>query len=97
MSGQLEEDEKMGRVGVVFSTFSVVVGAFLSRAVTYQDHVLRYSTVGLILMCVGALGLIASQGLSASSRLRIGTEQLARDRVSDLAGRVTSRHEEVSG
>ena len=88
----------MGRVGVVLSTSSIVIGAFLSRAVTYQDHVLRYSTVGLILMCTGALGLIVSQSASASSRPRVGTEHFTRDRaVSDSGGRVTSLHEEVSG
>ena len=98
MPSQSEKDEKMGRVGVVLSTFSIVIGAFLSWSVTYHNHVLRYSTGGLILMCTGALGLIVSQSASASSRPRVGTEHFTRDRaVSDSGVRLTSLHEVVSG
>jgi hypothetical protein len=44
----------MGLTGMVFSIFAMAAGAIMYWAVTAQGHGFRFSTVGVILMIVGA-------------------------------------------
>jgi hypothetical protein len=43
-----------------FSLFTIALGAILKFAVTAQLDGIKLSTVGVILMVVGAIGLVAS-------------------------------------
>jgi hypothetical protein len=53
---------------VGFSLFTIAVGAILKFAVTAQVAGINVSTVGLILMVAGAIGLIVSLWLIAIGR-----------------------------
>jgi hypothetical protein len=50
----------MGLTGMGFSIVAMAAGAVMYWAVTAQGHGFRLSTVGIILMIVGAVGLVAS-------------------------------------
>jgi hypothetical protein len=54
--------------GMVFSLVAIAAGAIMYWAVTAPTHGFRLSTVGVVLMFVGAAGLAISGGLWASSR-----------------------------
>jgi phosphate/sulfate permease len=58
----------MGLTGMGFSTVTIAVGAIMYWAVTYQGHGFRFSTVGVMLMVVGAIGLVISTIVFAVSR-----------------------------
>jgi hypothetical protein len=58
----------MGLTGMVFSIFAMAAGAAMYWAVTAQGHGFRFSTVGVILMIVGAVGLVTSTIVFAISR-----------------------------
>src|ERR1700688_5158889 len=66
--GDEMEAQEMGLSGMVFSTIAIAVGAILYWAVTAQGHGFRLSTVGVILMIVGAVGLVASTIVFTASR-----------------------------
>jgi hypothetical protein len=86
----------MGRTGMVFSTIAIAAGAIMYWAVTYQGHGFRLSTVGVILMIVGAVGLVASAAIFASSRRPAGSRNRTYDRqVTNPQGGATIVHEEV--
>ncbi|MBV8992070.1 MAG: hypothetical protein JO372_26230 [Solirubrobacterales bacterium] len=51
-----------------FSLFSIAAGAIFKFAVTAQVAGISISTVGIILMVVGAIGLIVSLWLTLSGR-----------------------------
>ena len=51
-----------------FSLFAIAVGAILKFAVTAQVAGISISTVGVILMVVGAIGLIVSLWMIQSGR-----------------------------
>ncbi len=51
-----------------FSLFAIAVGAILKFAVTAQVTGISISTVGVILMAVGAIGLIVSLGMILAGR-----------------------------
>jgi hypothetical protein len=88
----------MGLTGMAFSTIAMAVGAVLYWAVTTtQSHGFRLSTVGVILMIVGAVGLIVSASIfGASRRSAGGGRHQSYDReVIDTQGRTASVHEEV--
>jgi hypothetical protein len=86
----------MGLTGMVFSTISIAAGAVMYWAVTAQGHGFRYSTVGVILMAVGVIGLIVSTAVFATSRRPAGSRHRSYDRqVIDAQGRSTELHEEV--
>lgn len=86
----------MGLPGMVFSTISIAVGAVLYWAVTAQGHGFRVSTVGVILMIVGAIGLVTSAAIFATARRTGGTGRHSFDRQAiDSQGRSTVVHEEV--
>jgi hypothetical protein len=85
----------MGLVGMFFSMVAIAAGAVMYWAVTTtQDHGFRLSTVGVILMIVGAVGLVASAIVFATSRR--STRHHTYDRAAtDSLGRSTEVHEEV--
>jgi hypothetical protein len=86
----------MGLSGMVFSTIAFAVGAVMYWAVTAQGHGFRYSTVGVILMVVGAVGLVVSSVVFAMSRRPTGGRHHTYDReVIDPQGRTAAVHEEV--
>ncbi|MHB8328882.1 MAG: DUF6458 family protein [Acidimicrobiales bacterium] len=86
----------MGLTGMAFSTIAIAAGAIMYWAVTYQGHGFRLSTVGVILMVVGVVGLIASTIVYGTSRRPIGGRGRTYDReVVDAQGRTAAVHEEV--
>jgi hypothetical protein len=86
----------MGLTGMVFSTISLAVGAVLYWAVTAQGHGLRLSTVGVILMVVGGVGLVLSTIVFSVARRPTGNRQHSYDRQTvDAQGRSTAVHEQV--
>jgi hypothetical protein len=91
------EANEMGLTGMVFSTIAIAAGAVMYWAVTTtQTHGLRLSTVGVILMIVGAVGLAVSTAIFATSRRAAGGLHHTYDReVTDAQGRTAAVHEEV--
>jgi hypothetical protein len=87
----------MGLIGMFFSVVAIAAGAVMYWAVTAtQGHGFRLSTVGVILMVVGAVGLVASTIVFAISRQSTGRGNHTYDReATDSQGRSTAVHEEV--
>jgi hypothetical protein len=86
----------MGLTGMVFSMIAIAAGAVMYWAVTSQGHGFRLSTVGVILMVVGAVGLVASAIVFAVSRRPAGGGHRTYDKqVTDTQGRTAEVHEEV--
>ena len=86
----------MGLTGMVFSIFAMAARAVMYWAVTAQGHGFRFSTVGVILMIVGAVGLITSAIVFGVSRRSTGSRRHTYDReVIDAQGRSAAVHEEV--
>ena len=86
----------MGLVGMGFSAVSIGVGAILYWAVTAQGHGFRLSTVGVILMVIGAIGFVASGIVFGTSRRPTGGGHHTFDReATDARGQTTAVHEEV--
>ena len=86
----------MGLTGMVFSLISIAAGAVMYWAVTSQGHGFRLSTVGVILMVVGAVGLVISTVIFAMARRPAATQNRTFDReVTDPQGRTAAVHEEV--
>jgi len=87
----------MGLVGMFFSTVAIAAGAVMYWAITTtQGHGFRLSTVGVILMVVGAIGLVASAIVFGMSRSSAGSRHHTYDReATDSLGRSTEMHEEV--
>jgi hypothetical protein len=83
--------------GIVFSVLAIAAGAIMYWAVTAPAHGFRLSTVGVVLMIVGAAGLLVSMGLFAASRAHDrGPRRSTYDRQAvDSQGRQTLVHEEV--
>jgi hypothetical protein len=75
---------------------AIAAGAVMHWAVTTQGHGFRLSTVGIILMIVGAVGLVASMVVFGMSRHPAGSRHQTYDReVTDAQGRSTAVHEEM--
>jgi hypothetical protein len=88
----------MGLTGMVFSTIAIAAGAVMYWAITTtQTHGFRLSTVGVILMIVGAVGLAISSVIFGTSRRgATGGRHHSYDReVTDAQGRTAAVHEEV--
>jgi len=87
----------MGKAGMFFSTVAIAAGAVMYWAITTtQGHGFRLSTVGVILMIVGAIGLVVSTIVFAMSRNSAGSRHHTYDReATDSLGRSTAVHEEV--
>ena len=85
----------MGLPGMVLSAISVAVGAIMYWAVTYQGHGFRLSTVGLILMIVGAAGFVVSSIVFGVSLGSVGSSRHSLDRqVTNADGQTSSVHEQ---
>ena len=95
--GNEMEAQEMGLTGMVFSTIAIAAGAVMYWAVTStQSHGFRLSTVGVILMIVGAIGLALSATIFGTSRRNTGRRGHTYDRsVTDSQGGVAAVHEEV--
>ena len=86
----------MGLAGMVFSMIAIAAGAVMAWGVTTQGHGFRLSTVGVILLVVGAVGLVISAVIFATSRRPAGNRNRTYDKqVTDTAGRTAEVHEEV--
>jgi len=87
----------MGLTGMAFSAISIAVGAIMYWAITTtQGHGFRLSTVGVILMVVGAVGFVVSSVVFAASRRPATAGHRTIDRaVTDAQGRTAEVHEEV--
>ena len=86
----------MGLTGMGFSTVAIAAGAIMYWAVTYQGHGFRFSTVGVILMVVGAIGFVISTIVFVMSRRPAGGRRHAYDKQTiDAEGRSTEVHEAV--
>lgn len=86
----------MGLPGMVVSAISIAIGAIMYWAVTYQGHGFRLSTVGLILMIVGAAGFVVSSVVFGISRGSVGGRRHSLDRqVTDASGQTSSIHEQT--
>jgi uncharacterized membrane protein YciS (DUF1049 family) len=86
----------MGLTGMGFSIVAIAAGAVMYWAVTAQGHGFRLSTVGIILMIVGAIGLVISTIVFGTSRRSTGSRRHTYDRqVTDAQGRSAAVHEEV--
>ena len=81
---------------MVFSSIAVAAGAIMYWAITYQGHGFRFSTIGVILMIVGAFGFVTSAVVFGVSRGSIGSNRHSLDRqVTDTSGNTSSVHEET--
>jgi len=86
----------MGRVGMFFSILVFAAGAVMHWAVTTSGHGFNVSTVGIILMVVGAVGLVASGIVFAMSRRPVGSGKRTYDsQATDAHGHSTTVHEEA--
>jgi hypothetical protein len=87
----------MGLVGMFFSMVAIAAGAVMYWAITTtQNHGFRLSTIGVILMIVGAIGLVVSTIVFATSRRSTASPHHTYDReATDSLGRSTEVHEEV--
>ena len=86
----------MGRAGMFFSALAIAAGATMYWAVTSQGHGFRLSTVGVILMVVGGIGMVASVIVFGISRRPAGSGHHTYDReATDAQGRSSALHEEV--
>ena len=85
----------MGLPGMVLSAISMAAGAIMYWAITYQGHGFRMSTIGVILMVVGAAGFVVSAIVFGVSRGSVGSSRHSLDReVVDPQGRTSSVHEQ---
>jgi hypothetical protein len=86
----------MGLPGMVLSAIAFAAGATMYWAVTAQGHGFRFSTVGVILMVVGAVGFVASAIIFGVSRRPVAAGHHTLDRqVVDTQGRSSEVHQEV--
>ena len=86
----------MGRAGMFFSILVIAAGAVMHWAVTTSGHGFNVSTVGIVLMVVGAVGLVASGIVFAMSRRPVSSGKRTYDRqATNAQGQSTEVHEEV--
>jgi beta-lactamase regulating signal transducer with metallopeptidase domain len=80
---------------MVLSAIAGAAGAVMYWAITYQGTGFRFSTVGLILMIVGAFGFVVSAIVFAVSRRPLGGSRHSLDRqVVNTEGQSSSLHED---
>ena len=87
----------MGLPGMFFSAVAIAAGAVMYWAITTTNgHGFRLSTVGVILMIVGAIGLVASTIVFAMSRRPTASGHHTYDRsATDSLGRTAEVHQET--
>jgi hypothetical protein len=83
--------------GIVFSVLAITAGAIMYWAITAPATGFRISTVGVVLMLVGAGGILISLALFGASRVHDrGPRRSTYDRQAiDSQGRESLVHEEV--
>jgi hypothetical protein len=85
-----------GLTGMGFSAVALVAGAIMYFAVTTHGNGFSVSRVGEILMIAGAIGVVISGIIFASTRRPVGSRHQTYDREAiDTEGRSTAVHEEV--
>ncbi len=84
----------MGLTGMVFSIIAAAVGAIMYFAITTQGSGFRLSTIGVILMIVGAIGFVVSSVVFASSRKTTSHHTFDRE-TTDAQGKSSAVHEET--
>jgi hypothetical protein len=91
-----KETEMKGLTGMGFSAVAMIAGAIMYFAVTTRSSGFSVSKVGAILMIAGAVGVVISGVIFASTRRPPGQGHQTFDReTTDAAGRSTAVHEEV--
>ncbi len=86
----------MGLPGMVLSAIAAAAGAIMYWAITYQGTGFRLSTIGVILMIVGAVGFVTSAIVFGVSRRPVASSNHSIDRqVTDASG-TSSLHEETT-
>jgi uncharacterized membrane protein YciS (DUF1049 family) len=87
----------MGLSGMVLSAFAFAGGAIMYWAVTAQGHGFRLSTVGVILMVVGAVGFVVSGIVFGVSRRPVAAGHHTLDRqVVNADGASSEVHQDVT-
>jgi hypothetical protein len=77
----------MGLLGMLLSATATAVGALMYWAVTYQGTDFRFTTTGVVLMIVGALGFVVSVIIFTDSNSHTRSAQFSRSRrVVDAQG-----------
>jgi hypothetical protein len=85
-----------GLTGMGFSVVAIIAGAIMYFAVTTHANGFSVSKVGVILMVAGAIGVVISGIIFASTRRPSGSRHQTYDREAiDTEGRSTVVHEEV--
>jgi hypothetical protein len=92
----MKEIEMKGLTGMGFSAVAIIAGAIMYFAVTTHANGFSVSKVGEILMIAGAIGVVISAIIFASTRRPAGGGHQTYDReATDAEGRSTVVHEEV--
>ena len=82
--------------GIVFSILAIAAGAIMYWAVTAPTHGFRLSTVGVVLMVVGAAGFVISSAMYATSRAHDRHRSTYERHAVDAQGQQTLVREEVA-
>jgi hypothetical protein len=92
----MKEIEMKGLTGMGFSAVAIIAGAIMYFAVTTHANGFSVSKVGEILMIAGAIGVVISAIIFASTRRPAGGGHRTYDReATDAEGRSTAVHEEL--
>lgn len=70
----------MSPPGMVLSALAAAVGALMYWVITYQNAGLRFSTVGVVLMIVGAFGFVISVIIFTDSKRPARASQFSSSR-----------------
>lgn len=79
---------------MVISFVAAAVGAIMYFAITTQGSGFRLSTIGVILMIVGAVGIVFSSVVLAASRKTTSRQTFDRE-MTDAQGKSSELHEET--
>jgi hypothetical protein len=82
--------------GIVFSILAIAAGAIMYWAITAPTHGFRLSTIGVVLMVLGAVGLVISAALYATSRTHDRHSSTYQHQSVDAQGQQTLVREEVA-
>jgi len=80
---------------MAFSILAIAAGAVMYWGVTTQGHGFRLSTVGVILMVIGVIGLVVSMIVFGMSRRPAAASRTYDRQATDSQGRSTAVHEEL--
>jgi TRAP-type C4-dicarboxylate transport system permease small subunit len=82
--------------GIVFSILAIAAGAIMYWAITAPTHGFRLSTVGVILMVAGALGLVISLVLYTHTRVNDRQRSTYEQHTVDAQGQQTVVREDIT-